>query len=83
MCSVSLKQMINLIPLLHLYLCQGGYAFTLGKFSQQDYTKTPERISTRLGWRMDLGPEYTLICCLWSERGQLFFCTNKLTGYSM
>ena len=28
---------------------------------QQDYTKTTEWISTKLGWRMGLGPEQTLL----------------------
>ena len=42
-----------------------GYVFTCVRLlacmfvCQQDYTKTTEQISTKLGWKMVLGPEQT------------------------
>lgn len=38
----------------HVFLLQGGYVFTCGHVLvyQQDFTKTTEQISTKLGWRI-------------------------------
>ena len=46
-----------------LHLCQGDYVFLTSVVcllvSQQDYTRTDERISMKVGWRMALSPEQT------------------------
>ena len=47
---------------------------------QQDYTDTTEQISSKLGWRMDLGPEQT---SLTSGADSGFFCSLSLTLHDM
>ena len=53
--------------MMHNYLSQGGYVLVrllvCWVVCQQDYTKTIERLSMKLGWRVDLSPEQTPLTC--------------------
>ena len=84
-----LQQLISLLS--------GGYGFRPRPFvlsdgwvrvrmvCQQDYTKTTERISTKLGWKMGFRPEKTPLPLVWiqvcfSHAGKGFF--NILVNFS-
>ena len=62
------------------YLCQGGYVFVnvrllVGQLvGQQDYTKTAEPMSLKLGWRIGIGS------CLLIFQGIVHGCWFKISG---
>lgn len=61
---------------IHNYLHKGDYVFThvhllVGWFDYTDYTKTTERISTKLGWRIGLSPD--LLLWIRKKKDEKFF----------